>query len=120
MIGRIRIHEYIREDESSPYKFWFDCLDAQAAAKMATAIYRLEMGNTSNIKWFGGIGELKIDWGPGYRVYLAKDGEALIVLFGGGTKRRQHVDIEKAKALYAEYKERKAVLKRIDRPKRIR
>jgi len=74
MIGRIRIQEYIHVDGSSPYKVWFDCLDAQAAAKVATAIYRLEMGNTSNIQWFGGIGELKIGWGPVYRVYLAKDG----------------------------------------------
>jgi putative addiction module killer protein len=46
-------------------------------------------------------------WGPGYRIYLAKDGESLIVLFGGGTKRRQQADIERAKALHAEYKKRK-------------
>ena len=44
------------------------------------------MGNTSAIKWFEGIGEYRIDWGPGYRIYLAKDGESLIVLFGGGTE----------------------------------
>jgi DNA-binding phage protein len=48
----------------------------------------MELGNTSNVKWFAGIGEYVIDWGPGYRIYLAKDGESLIVLFGGGTKRR--------------------------------
>ena len=46
------------------------------------------MGNTSNIKWFEGIGELKIDWGPGYRIYLAKDGETLIVLLGEGPQGR--------------------------------
>jgi hypothetical protein len=49
-----------------------------------------------------------IDWGPGYRIYLAKDGDSPIVLFGGGTKRRQQADIEGAKALHAEYKARKA------------
>jgi hypothetical protein len=49
-----------------------------------------------------------IDWGPGYRIYLAKDGDSLIVLFGGGTKRRQQADIEGARALHAEYKARKA------------
>jgi putative addiction module killer protein len=54
-----------------------------------------------------GIGEYVIDWGPGYRIYLAKDGDSLIVLFGGGTKRRQQADIERAKALHAEYKKRK-------------
>ena len=68
----------------------------------------MELGNTSNVKWFAGIGEYVIDWGPGYRIYLAKDGELLIVLFGGGTKRRQQSDIERAKALHAEYKVRNA------------
>jgi putative addiction module killer protein len=64
-------------------------LDAQAAAKVVTAKLRLELGNTASVKWFGGIGEYVIDWGPGYRIYLAPDGEALIILFGGGTKRGQ-------------------------------
>jgi len=72
-----------------------------------TAKLRLELGNTSSIKWFDGIGEYVIDWGPGYRIYLAKDGEALIILFGGGTKRGQQKDIDQAKALNAEYKARK-------------
>jgi putative addiction module killer protein len=67
----------------------------------------MELGNTSNIKWFAGIGEYIIDWGPGYRIYLAKDGDALIILFGGGTRRRQQADIERAKALHVEYKARK-------------
>ena len=52
----------------------------------------MELGNTSNVKWFR-TREYVIDWGPGYRIYLAKDGEALIVLFGGGTKRRQQADM---------------------------
>ncbi len=63
--------------------------------------------HTSNIKWFSGIGEYIIDWGPGYRIYLAKEGETLIVLFGGGTRKRQQVDIKKAIDLHAEYKRRK-------------
>lgn len=109
---RIRVKEYIREDGSNPYKNWFDGLDPHAAAKVATATLRLEMGNISNIKWFEGIGELKIDWGPGYRIYLAKDGETLIVLFGGGTKRRQKTDIDSAMKLHDEYKARKADLKK--------
>ncbi|MDH4870602.1 type II toxin-antitoxin system RelE/ParE family toxin [Pseudomonas sp. BN515] len=102
--------EYIREDESSPYKEWFDSLHAQAAAKVATAKIRMELGNTSNIKWFDGIGEYRIDWGPGYRIYLAQDGDKLIVLYGGGTKATQPTDIRKAKDLHAEYKARKADL----------
>ena len=104
---KIRVEEYLHEDESSPYRKWFDDLEANAAAKVATALVRLEMGNTSNVKWFDGIGEIRIDWGPGYRIYLAKDGETPVILFGGGTKKSQKKDIEKAKALHAEYKQRK-------------
>ena len=117
----IRVEEYIRPDGSSPYADWFNSLDAQAAAKVVTAKLRMELGNTSNVKWFAGIGEYVIDWGPGYRIYLAKDGDDLIVLFGGGTKRRQQPDIERAKTLHAEYKARKAAARadaKGKRPKR--
>ena len=103
----ILIEEYLREDGSNPYKRWFDELDVQAAAKVVTAKLRLELGNTSRVKWFDGIGEYVIDWGPGYRLYLTQDGERLIVLFGGGTKRNQQRDIDTARALHAEYKDRK-------------
>ncbi len=103
----MRVREYIREDSSNPYKKWFDSFDAQAAARISVAKARLELGNTSNIKWFEGIGEYKIDWGPGYRIYLAQDGKSLIVLFGGGTKKKQQADIDRAKELFKEYKIRK-------------
>ena len=103
----IKVEEYIREDASNPYKQWFDGLSSQAAAKVTVAKLRMELGNTSSIKWFDGMGEYVIDWGPGYRIYLAKDGDTLIVLFGGGTKQRQQRDIDKAKELLAEYKARK-------------
>jgi putative addiction module killer protein len=68
---------------------------------------RAQVTRASNVKWFAGIGEYVIDWGPGYRTYLARDGESLIVLSGGGTRRRQQADIDRAKALHAEYKARK-------------
>ena len=103
----MKVQEYIREDNSNPYQKWFDDLDPIAAAKVTVAKSRLELGNTSSIKWFDGIGEYKIDWGPGYRIYLARDGKQLIVLFGGGTKKGQQSDIEQAKELYQEYKRRK-------------
>lgn len=103
----LRVEEYVREDGSIPYREWFETLDSQAAAKVTVAVVRLSMGNTSNVKWFDGMGEYRLDWGPGYRVYLAKDGEQLIVLFGGGTKKKQQADIVRAKALHTEYKERK-------------
>lgn len=103
----MNVEEYLKEDGSSPYQEWFDSLDAQAAAKVTVAKSRLELGNISNVKWFDGIGEYKIDWGPGYRIYLAQDGKQLIVLFGGGTKKNQQSDINHAKGLYQEYKRRK-------------
>ena len=103
----MEILEYIREDGSSPYKAWFDSLDAHAAAKVAVAKARLELGNTSNIKWFAGIGEYRINWGPGYRIYLIQDGKDLIILLGGGTKKRQQNDINKAIELHREFNFRK-------------
>ncbi len=103
----INVKEYIREDGTNPYKDWFDSLDTQAAVKVTVVVAKLELGNTSNIKWFEGIGEYVLDWGPGYRIYLAKDGENLIILFGGGTKKKQQKDIDRAKQLHAEYKARK-------------
>jgi putative addiction module killer protein len=107
-----RVEEYVRADGSNPYRTWFDSLDSLAAAKVAVAMVRLSMGNTSNVKWFEGIGEYRIDWGPGYRVYLARVGDELIALYGGGTKRRQQADIDRAKALHAEYKTRKTAVKK--------
>ncbi|WP_336973746.1 hypothetical protein [Sphingobium aromaticiconvertens] len=54
---------------------------------MATAIVRLELGNASNVKWIGGgLGEYRIDWGPGYRLYLTKDSDELVILFVSGTR----------------------------------
>lgn len=100
--------EYVREDGFSPYGAWFNDLPVQAAAKIVVARARLEMGNTSSVKWIGGIGEYRIDWGPGYRVYLAKDGADIVILLGGGTKQRQRTDINRAKALWAEYCARKS------------
>lgn len=105
-----RLEEYVREDGGNPYQKWFNGLDAQAAAKVTVAKARLELGNTSNLEWFRGIGEYKIDWGPGYRIYLAKEGDALIVLFGGSTKKDQQKAIDQAVALHDEYKARKKAL----------
>jgi putative addiction module killer protein len=101
------VREYIREDGVSPFRKWFDRLNVQAAAKVSVALARLELGNTSSIKWFSGLGEYIIDWGPGYRIYLLQDGEDLIVLLGGGTKARQQRDIDAARQLLKEYRARR-------------
>ncbi len=107
-----KVEEYIAEDGSIPYRDWFDGLQVQAAAKVATAVLRMEMGNTSSVKWFDGIGEYRIDWGPGYRIYLARDGEKLIVLFTGGTKASQKSDIKRAIQLKDEYRARRARIRK--------
>ena len=104
--------EYVRADGSNPFGAWFKGLHAPAAAKVAAAITRLELGNTSRVKWLGGIGEYRIDWEPGYRIYLAMDGDALIILLGGGTKKGQQADIDRAKSMWADYRMRKAASKR--------
>ena len=62
----------------------------------------------SAVKSLGsGVHECVIDWGSGYRVYLGKDGDKLVILLGGGTKKRQQNDIDRAKELWQEYKKRK-------------
>ena len=103
----MRVTEYIRANGSIPFKVWFDKLNVQAAAKVSVALARMEQGNTSSIKWFSGLGEYKIDWGPGYRIYLLQDGDELIVLLGGGTKKQQQRDIKRAKELLQEYRSRR-------------
>src|SRR5579864_8439183 len=102
------VREYLDGQGRSPYKLWFDRLNSQAAAKVATALTRLALGNVSNVKGVGsGVLELRIHFGPGYRVYFGKDGERLIILLGGGTKKRQQHDINAAVADWEEYKRRK-------------
>lgn len=105
----IRVEEYVQEDGSNPFKAWFDGLDAQATAKVASAVMRPSAGNTSRVKWLGGIGECRIDWEPGYRADVAPDGERFILFRRGGTKRHQQADIACAKGMHAEYKARKAL-----------
>ena len=104
----ITIREYIDPDGRSLYAKWFNRLNAPAAAKVATALVRMEQGNFSTSKGIGeGVLECRIDFGPGYRIYFGKDGDALVILLGGGTKKRQEKDIVNAKILWKEYKRRK-------------
>ena len=101
------VREYIREDGSNPFKQWFDSLNYQAAAKVTVALAQLEAGNTSNVKWFSGISEYRINWGPGYRIYMIRERDEHIVLLCGGTKKRQQRDISKARTLAKEFRSRR-------------
>ena len=104
----IDVREYVALDGSSPYAKWFNDLNAPAAAKVAIAVTRLAQGNFSNAKSVGGgLQEYRIDFGPGYRIYFGRDGERLVILLGGGTKKRQRDDIRSAQALWADYDAKK-------------
>ena len=102
------IREYIDDGGGSPFARWFDDLNAPAAAKVAVVLIRMEQGNVAATRGVGaGVFEYRIDFGPGYRVYFGKDGATLIILLGGGTKKRQQKNIDAAKARWREYKRRK-------------
>lgn len=104
----IEIREYLDKNGQSAFGAWFDKLDSQSALKVTTYLTRIETGNTSQLKSLGGgVSECRINWGPGIRIYLAWDGTTLVILLGGGTKRRQSKDIEAAKLAWIEYKARK-------------
>ena len=104
----IEVGEFVDVRGSSPFGRWVSRLDRHATARVATALYRMEMGNLSNAKGVGGgVLEYRIDFGAGYRIYFGRDGDALIILLGGGTKARQQRDIEAAVVLWREYRRSK-------------
>ncbi len=104
----VDVREYLDRKGNSRYAIWFDSLNAQAAVKVTMAVTRLAQGNLSNVKGVGsGVFEYRIDFGPGYRIYLGKDGDRLVILLGGGTKKRQNADIAVAIAPWQDYKQRK-------------
>lgn len=100
--------EYVDPQGRSPYAKWFDGLNAEAAAKVASALYRLADGNFSNVKGIGGgVFERKIDFGPGYRIYFGKDGDTVVILLGGSSKQRQQEAMEAAKERWADFRTRR-------------
>ena len=94
-----------RRGEQQPFWDWLRALhDVQARARIRTRIDRLSLGNLGQHRVLdGGVVELKIDWGPGYRVYFGKIGKAIVLLLCGGDKRTQQQDIRIAKAYLKEY-----------------
>lgn len=102
------LREYVADSGRSPFGDWFKKLDPVTAAKVTTALTRLELGNVSNVKVVGsGVCELKIDFGPGYRIYFGKDGVEVVILLGGGTKKKQRTDIVRAHSHWQYYRARK-------------
>jgi putative addiction module killer protein len=103
-----QVREYLDLDGRSPFAAWSDRLNREAAVKVATALARIQQGHVANVKGVGaGVHEYRIDFGPGYRIYFGKDGDRLVILVGGGTKKRQQQDISTAQVRWQDYKRRK-------------
>lgn len=104
----LEIRYYVAVDGRQPFAEWFADLEPVTRARIARGIARMEQGNLSNVKPVGGgVLEYRIDFGPGYRVYFGRDGETLVILLTGGSKKRQQRDIEAAGACWQDYKRRK-------------
>jgi putative addiction module killer protein len=104
----IAIRQYVDRLGRNSFERWFESLDHGTQARVVSFLDRLERGNFSAVKGGGeGVFELRLDFGPGYRIYFGKDGERLVILLSGGSKKRQQTDIERARALWKEYKARK-------------
>ena len=101
------LREVFDDDGRSAFGEWLDNLDVVPAAKVRVALARMSQGNLSAVKWFRGIGEYKIDFGPGYRIYFAQEGKTILLLLAGGTKKQQQRDIEAAILQLAAYKARR-------------
>lgn len=108
IIEVLKLHGYVDEKGNKPFAKWFEGLNAIAAAKITIALTRIEHRNHSNVKGVGGgVREYKIDFSPGYRIYFGRAGDRLLILIGGGTKKRQDNDIASAQACWADCKRRK-------------
>ena len=103
-----QIQELLLEDDTSPFGNWFHRLDPVSGVKVQVALARIEQGNLASIKWFEGIGEIKIHWGPGLRIYMAKMEMHIILLLGAGTKGTQDKDIKQALHRWQQFKKRKS------------
>jgi putative addiction module killer protein len=104
----IQVVEYLDSQGKSLFARWFNTLNAPAAAKAATALYRMERGSFGNCKSAGkGVSEYRIDFGPGYRIYYGRDGDTAVILLLGGSKKRQNSDIKQAQLMWQDYKRRK-------------
>ena len=103
MNGSFEIREFT-DDGHSPFAEWFDELDAVTAARVDRYVRRLETGNFGAAKSLrDGVFELRLDFGPGYRVYYGMEDRTIIILLGGGSKRRQDADIAAAKERWKRY-----------------
>jgi putative addiction module killer protein len=111
----LELRYYLDASGRSPFARWFEDLDAIAGAKIVRVLARIEQGNLSNVKPVGeGVLEYKIDFGPGYRIYFGRDGDQLVILLVGGTKKRQQRDIKAAAAYWRDYRHTKRAIRELE------
>jgi len=103
-LGVVNYSSHVLElRQTSEFRDWLDGLaDSRAAARIAQRLVRLESGLFGDARFFEGIGELKVDYGPGYRIYFVRQGEVVILLLWGGDKSTQKRDIMRAKRMAKE------------------
>ena len=101
---------YINKTGTSPFKEWLLALkDFNAKARIQARINRLRLGNVGDCKTVGeGIFELRVHYGPGYRIYFGQQGQQFVILLCGGEKNTQTTDIQKAKKYWKGYKKEHA------------
>jgi putative addiction module killer protein len=109
-IREIQIETYETKDGRCPFDEWYEALkDKKAKARIRARINRLRFGNFGDCRSVGqGVSELRIHFGPGYRVYFGQAGATLVVLLCGGDKSSQKQDIRKAQQYWKEYQEENA------------
>jgi len=102
------LKEYVTPDGKNPFRKWLHALrDVRARAKIRVRLNRVRLGNFGDAKAVGGgVLELRIPYGPGYRVYFARVGSTVVLLLCGGDKSSQKRDIEKAKEYWLDYERR--------------
>ena len=105
---QIDVFEYLTRDGRNPFREWLMGLkDRAARARIRTRINRVRLGDFGDSKSVGGgVSELRVPYGPGYRVYFGRRGEAVVVLLCGGDKRTQSKDIASAKDYWLDYQRR--------------
>lgn len=101
----ITVLEYQTEDGRQPFSEWLEKLrDLEAAQRIDARLSRVRLGNVGDARSVGkGVNELRISYGPGYRIYFGRKGDRLVVLLCGGDKRTQQRDIKRAQEYWGDY-----------------
>lgn len=102
--GSWTIQKYVTDTGLCPFERWFETLDPQTQVRIDVRLDRLSLGNFGDCKSLGkGIYELRLFFGPGYRVYYGLVGQQIVLLLCGGSKKGQRKDISTARKFWAAY-----------------